>query len=116
MWLYILASSVLLIAAASADNEASQIYLRNDSDRMSKVSWINTETGGRIFMFEASESSTRDLSSFVGHQFEVEEAGGCERGDSCLADVFMVSSFPSQCKFDVMRRGSRNEDRRFRCI
>jgi hypothetical protein len=103
MWLYYLSSIALLLALASARGAASKVYFRNDGDRLVKVSWINVDTGDRVFMLELAEDSRQSLDSYVDHQFEIEEVGGCEPEGNCVTNIVTVSKFPSQCKFAAIR-------------
>ena len=102
--LYYLLSSVAFLTSslASAGSEPAKIHLRNDSDRRVTVSYIHAQNGNRVFMFEVVEGGNRNLDTFLGHQFEIEEVGSCERESDCLTNILTVSKFPIQCKFTAL--------------
>jgi hypothetical protein len=91
-----LAALVPRLAAANTDSIA---YIRNGSERSTKLSWVNPNTGERVFMFELEEDDAeQQLNTFIGHEFELEEVGSCEKIDMCLVASFQVSKHPEQCK------------------
>ncbi len=93
MRLLILVAPMLVTGQST---ESSQVYLRNDSERPTKVMWVNQVNGDRTIMFEMFEDGQQELQSFLGHNFEIEETGSCENNASCLSTTFKVSKAPEQ--------------------
>lgn len=91
-------AAFVLRTLVTGEQVDSGVTVRNDSERPIKVSWINPNTSERIFLAEILDDSERLLNSYVGHDFEIEELGSCEKKDICIVASFRVLRAPEQCK------------------
>lgn len=80
--------------------QEANLRIRNDSGEPVAVSWRNVRTREAVFMFDLPEGGMKNLNSFAGHEFVIDQrGGGCEADRSCAQGLFRVGTNPSQGEF-----------------